>query len=35
MVLEKQLGTTEPKATAHKLEALYRASGDLTTVETR
>ena len=30
-VLEKQLGTTEPEATARKLEALYPAAGDLTT----
>jgi hypothetical protein len=30
-VLEKQLGTTEPEATARKLEALYPAAGDLAT----
>jgi hypothetical protein len=30
-VLEKQLGTTDPEATAQKLEALYPATGDLTT----
>ncbi|MBV8774526.1 MAG: S1/P1 nuclease [Deltaproteobacteria bacterium] len=30
-VLEKQLGTTDPAATARKLEALYPATGDLTT----
>ena len=28
-VLEKQLGTTEPEATAHKLEALYPVTDDL------
>jgi hypothetical protein len=31
VVLEKQLGTTEPEATARKLEALYPAAGDLAT----
>ena len=30
-VLEKQLGTTEPEATARKLEALHPAAGDLAT----
>jgi hypothetical protein len=30
-VLEKQLGTSEPEATAHKLETLYSAVGDLAT----
>jgi hypothetical protein len=30
-VLEKQLGTSEPEATARKLEALYPAAGDLAT----
>jgi hypothetical protein len=30
-VLEKQFGTTEPEATARKLEALYPAAGDLAT----
>lgn len=29
--LEKQLGTNDPEATARKLEALYPATGDLTT----
>jgi hypothetical protein len=28
-VLEKQLGTTDVEATAHKLEALYPATGEL------
>jgi hypothetical protein len=31
VVLEKQLGTNEPDATARKLEALYPAAGDLAT----
>jgi len=31
VVLEKQLGTTDPEATAHKIEALYPATGDLKT----
>jgi S1/P1 Nuclease len=31
MVLEKQLGTAEPEATARKLEVLYPAGGDLAT----
>jgi hypothetical protein len=30
-VLEKQLETDQPEATARKLEALYRAGGDLAT----
>jgi hypothetical protein len=30
-VLEKQLGTPEPEATAHKLGAIYPASNDLST----
>lgn len=30
-VLEKQLGTTEPEATAHKLEERYPTAGDLAT----
>src|ERR1700746_1592809 len=30
-VLERQLGTTDPEATAHKLEALYPATGGLAT----
>jgi S1/P1 Nuclease len=30
-VLEEQLGTAEPEATARKLEALYPAAGDLAT----
>jgi hypothetical protein len=29
-VLEKQLGTNEPEATAHKLETVYPAHDDLT-----
>jgi ectoine hydroxylase-related dioxygenase (phytanoyl-CoA dioxygenase family) len=33
VVLEKQLGTNDPEATARKLEALYSAAGDLTTWE--
>ena len=31
VVLEKQLGTHDPEATARKLEALYPATGDLMT----
>jgi hypothetical protein len=31
IVLEKQLGTTEPEATARKLEAMYPATTDLAT----
>jgi S1/P1 Nuclease len=34
VVLEKQLGTAEPEATARKLEALYPATGDLATWKT-
>jgi hypothetical protein len=30
-VLEKELGTSEPEATARKLEVLYPAAGDLAT----
>ena len=30
-VLEKQLGTNDPEATARKLEALYPAAGDIVT----
>jgi hypothetical protein len=31
VVLEKQIGTADPEATAHRLETLYPDSGDLAT----